>query len=86
MLCFFFRVSVDVQQTEAGNIKKKMLTFSSVLQQAIGPSHVNVVSNVHVLQILGHFPTLWELGVDILEVHLVKINFGLIQIWNKVKI
>lgn len=47
-------------------------TLSLVDQQSVGSSHINKITDGHVLQVLGHFTSFRKLGVDILEVHLLK--------------
>lgn len=46
-------------------------TLSLVDQQSIRSSHINEITNGHVLQVLGHFTSFRKLGVDILEIHLL---------------
>ena len=45
-------------------------TFTLIDQQAVRAPEVDVVANLHVLQILWHLASLRELGVNILEIHL----------------
>ena len=45
-------------------------TFTLIDQQAVRAPEVDVVANLHVLQILWHLAALWELGVNVLEIHL----------------
>ena len=49
-----------------------MATFPLIDQQSIRAPHINEVSNRHALQVLRHFPSLRKLGVNILEVNLLK--------------
>ena len=66
-----FTCTCHCPSTVAAFARKVMpLTVSVVDQQAVGAPHINVVTNLHVLQILGHLSTVWELWVHILEVHL----------------
>lgn len=41
-----------------------------ILEQSIGSSDINAVSNLHALEVLGHFSTVRELGMSVLEVNL----------------
>ena len=50
--------------------KVSPLTFAIVHQQSTGPTHIDEVSNLHLLQVLAHLTTLRELGVGVLEVDL----------------
>ena len=45
-------------------------TLSFVDQKSIGSPHIYEVTNLHGFQVLGHFPTLWELRMNILEINL----------------